>query len=62
LTWVDLNENGQYNASELIVSPGTSGQPSQNFSRYAVGADALVSVRYFEELRHNDLRRIRARQ
>ena len=48
LTWVDLNENGQYNAGELIVSPGTSGQPSQNFSRYAVGADALVSVRYLK--------------
>ena len=48
LTWMDLNENGQYNAGELIVSPGTSGQPSQNFSRYAVGADALVSVRYLQ--------------
>jgi hypothetical protein len=48
LTWMDLNENGQYNAGELIVFPGTSGQPSQNFSRYAVGADALVSVRYLQ--------------
>ncbi len=49
LTWQDLNENGQYNAGELIVSPGTSGQPSQNFSRYAVGADALVTVRYLRD-------------
>jgi len=30
------------------VSPGTSGQPSQNFSRYGIGADALVSVEYFK--------------
>jgi hypothetical protein len=49
LTWQDLNENGQYNAGELIVSPGTSGQPSQNFSRYAVGADALATVRYLKD-------------
>jgi hypothetical protein len=49
LTWQDLNENGQYNAGELIVSPGTSGQPSQNFSRYAVGADALVTIRYLKD-------------
>jgi hypothetical protein len=49
LIWQDLNENGQYNAGELIVSPGTSGQPSQNFSRYAVGADALVAVRYLND-------------
>ena len=49
LIWQDLNENGQYNAGELIVSPGTSGQPSQNFSRYAVGADALVTVRYLND-------------
>jgi hypothetical protein len=48
LTWMDLNENGQYAPGELMVSPGTSGQPSQNFSRYAVGADALVSVRYLK--------------
>ena len=48
LTWQDLNEDGRYTAGELIVSPGTSGQPSQNFSRYAVGADALVSLRYFK--------------
>ena len=49
LTWSDRNEDGQYTGSgELIVSPGTSGQPSQNFSRYAIGADALVTVEYFK--------------
>jgi hypothetical protein len=48
VTWSDRNEDGRYTGGELIVSPGTSGQPSQNFSRYAVGADALVSVDYFK--------------
>jgi hypothetical protein len=48
LTWSDRNEDGAYTGGELIVSPGTSGQPSQNFSRYAIGADALVSVEYFK--------------
>ena len=48
VTWTDLNEDGQYNGGELIVSPGTSGQPSQNFSRYGIGADALVSVQYLK--------------
>jgi hypothetical protein len=47
LTWQDLNENGRYDSNELIVSPGTSGQPSQNFSRNAIGVDALVSLRYW---------------
>ena len=48
LTWSDRNEDGRYTGGELIVSPGTSGQPSQNFSRYGIGADALVSVEYFK--------------
>lgn len=48
LTWSDRNEDGRYTGGELIVSPGTSGQPSLNFSRYAIGADALVSVDYFK--------------
>jgi hypothetical protein len=48
VTWSDRNEDGRYTGGELIVSPGTSGQPSQNFSRYGVGADALVTVEYFK--------------
>ena len=49
LTWSDRDENGAYtNGQELVVSPGSSGQPSQNFSRFAIGADALVSVDYFK--------------
>jgi hypothetical protein len=46
VTWQDLNEDGRYTAGELAVSPGTSGQPSRNFSRYAVGGDAQVSLKY----------------
>jgi hypothetical protein len=42
--WQDRNENGRLDTGELIVSPGTSGLPSLNFSRYALGADLLLSV------------------
>jgi hypothetical protein len=48
VTWQDRNEDGRYTGGELVVSPGTSGQPSQNFSRYAVGADAMVVVDHFK--------------
>jgi hypothetical protein len=47
--WSDRDENGAYTSGqELAVSPGSSGQPSQNFSRFAIGADALISVDYFK--------------
>jgi hypothetical protein len=45
MTWQDRNENGRMDPNELIVSPGTSGLPSMNFSRHALGADLLVSAR-----------------
>ena len=48
VSWTDINEDGRYTGGELIVSPGTSGQPSQNFSRYGIGADALVTVEYWK--------------
>jgi phosphate-selective porin len=44
VTWQDRNENGRMDANELIVSPGTSGLPSQNFSRHALGADLWLSL------------------
>ena len=44
VSWQDRNENGRIDPSELIPSPGSSGLPSQNFSRYALGADLLLSV------------------
>jgi hypothetical protein len=43
-TWQDRNENGRIDPNEVIPVPGTSGLPSQNFSRNAIGADLLVSV------------------
>jgi len=45
LTWQDVNENGRIDSNELVVSPGMSGLPSRNFSRSALGADFLVSLR-----------------
>jgi hypothetical protein len=44
LSWSDTNENGRVDTTKLISSPGTSGLPSQNFSRGAIGADILVSA------------------
>jgi hypothetical protein len=44
VSWQDRNENGRVDPNELIGSPGSSGLPSQNFSRYALGADLLLSV------------------
>jgi hypothetical protein len=43
-TWNDINADGKISANETIAVPGTSGLPSKNFSRYAIGADLLVSV------------------
>ena len=49
VSWLDRDENGAYTSGqELVVSPGSSGQPSQNFSHFAIGADALISVDYFK--------------
>jgi hypothetical protein len=42
--WQDRNENGRLDPNETIVSPGTSGLPSQNFSRHALGADLVLSL------------------
>jgi hypothetical protein len=44
VTWQDRNENGRMDSNELIVSPGTSGLPSQNFIRQAFGADLVVRL------------------
>lgn len=42
--WVDLNEDGRVTLAELIPIPGSAGRPSENFERWAVGADAQVRV------------------
>jgi hypothetical protein len=43
-SWQDRNENGRIDPNELTPLPGSSGLPSQNFSRNAIGADLLLSV------------------
>jgi hypothetical protein len=45
LSWQDRNENGTFDAGELQVAPGVSAAPSANYSRFALGADARVSLR-----------------
>lgn len=42
--WRDLNENGSIDNGELTAVPGTAATPSQSFSRWAFGADLLVSL------------------
>jgi hypothetical protein len=44
VSWQDRNENGRIDSNELLPSPGTSGLPSQNFPRHAIGADLLLAV------------------
>jgi Phosphate-selective porin O and P len=43
--WTDLNEDGQVNLGELEGMPGTSGTVSQNYKRWALGADLQVHVK-----------------
>ncbi len=43
-TWQDRNENGAIDSGELMAVPGTAATPSQNFDRWAVGADLQVSL------------------
>lgn len=40
--WVDLNEDGRVSVAELIPIAGSAGRPSQNFSRWGVGADVQL--------------------
>jgi hypothetical protein len=44
LVWRDANEDGLVQDTELQVLPGLPGTPSQNFRRYALGADVHASV------------------
>lgn len=44
-TWQDRNENGRIDPNEMIPSPGSADLPSLNFSRYALGADLLLSAK-----------------
>jgi hypothetical protein len=42
--WRDLNENGAIDNGELTAVPGTAATPSASFSRWAFGADLLLSL------------------
>jgi len=44
LFWRDQNEDGIVQLSEIQVIPGRAATPSQNFSRFAVGADSRIGV------------------
>lgn len=44
VSWIDSNENGSVQQSELGSSPGGTGLPSKNFKHWAVGADARVGM------------------
>ena len=44
LAWKDLNEDGQVQPSEITAVPGSAATPSQNFDRWAVGADLQLRV------------------
>jgi hypothetical protein len=39
VTWVDLNGDGMIQPNELMAVPAMAATPSQNFTRWAVGAD-----------------------
>jgi hypothetical protein len=42
IQWVDENQNGRVDPTELQVIPGSPGTPSQRFARDALGADLTV--------------------
>jgi hypothetical protein len=45
LVWKDSNENGQLDNGEERAAPGTAAVPSQNFDRWALGADLELELR-----------------
>jgi hypothetical protein len=53
VSWVDENEDGVAQPNELIGVPGTAASPSENFRRWAVGADLGFSLR--TALGHTDV-------
>ena len=44
LIWKDSNEDGQLNLGETRAAPGAAGIASQNFDRWAVGADLELQL------------------
>lgn len=46
LVWRDANENGLVDGTEIQVIPGTAATPSENFSRFALGADLRITFQW----------------
>jgi hypothetical protein len=44
LQWVDANQDGQIDPTELVGIPGLPAVPSQSFTRYALGGDLRLVV------------------
>jgi hypothetical protein len=42
--WVDRNENGVLDPSELVASPGKAATPSQNFGRFGYGPNVQLTI------------------
>ena len=42
IQWIDENQNGRVDPTEIQIVPGGPGEPSQTFSRGALGADVQV--------------------
>jgi hypothetical protein len=47
--WIDTDGNSSFSPSETTGTPGISATPSRNFSRFAVGADLVVSASLLPE-------------
>jgi hypothetical protein len=45
LVWRDENENGLVDGTEIQVIPGTAATPSENFPRFALGADLRITAK-----------------
>jgi hypothetical protein len=44
IQWNDRNEDGAFTSDEIVTIPGSAATPSQNFGRFAWGADVNLSV------------------
>ena len=45
INWVDRNQDGIFQPTEVTATPGTAATPSSNFTRQAVGADLRLAGR-----------------
>lgn len=48
LVWRDANENGLVDGTEIQVIPGTAATASQNFDRFALGADLRLTLKWLK--------------